>query len=108
MWLLWPQAGKKEPSVHTDSRFIQAALQHKTRGEDAAPQRDETHPNGPKQTSSPGITLASCCAFKGTLPRGISGARHPTAMVVIIPEEQTYRGEILHGGGGGGGQWAEE
>lgn len=48
-----------------------------------------------------GIALAYSCAFKtplcsiagqGTLPRGISGAHCPTAMVVIIPEEQTYWG----------------
>lgn len=29
---------------------------------------------------------------KATLPRGISGALHPTEMVVVIPEEQTHRG----------------
>lgn len=87
--------GRHRLQVHPRS----SAAQNQRRG--CTPQRDETHPNGPEETFSPGIALASCCAFKiplrslagqGTLPGGISGARCPTVMVVIIPEEQTYQG----------------
>lgn len=89
---------------------MQGSLKHNIRGEHAPPKEM----NCIQTMDSPGIALASY-AFKtplcsltgqGTLPRGISGAPHPTEMVVVIPEEQG-RG-ILHGGGGGGGQWAEE
>lgn len=89
--------GRKEAVLgHTCSRFIQGALKHNIRGEDAPPKEI----NCIQTMDSPGIALASY-AFKtplcsltgqGTLPRGISGALHPTEMVVVIPEEQTYRG----------------
>lgn len=85
--------GTQRLQVHPSS----SAAQNQQRG--CRSQRDVSLPSGPKQISSPGTTVASCCAFntplwsfagEGTLPRGISEARRPNVLVVIIPEEQTY------------------
>lgn len=106
--------GRKEGVLgHTGSRSIQGSLKHNIRGEDAPPKEI----NCIQTMDSAGIALASyafktpLCSFtgQGTLPRGISGALHPTGMVVVIPEEQG-RG-ILHGRGGGqraGERWSRE
>lgn len=90
--------GRKEGVPgHTGSRSIQGSLKHNIRGEDAPPKEI----NCIQTMDSPGIALASyafktplcCLTGQATLPRGISGALHPTEIVVVIPEEQTHTGE---------------
>lgn len=91
---------------HTGSRSIQGSLKHNIRGEDAPPKEI----NCTQTMDSPGIALASSalktplCSLtgQGALPRGISGALHPTVDGGCHSRGAGTPGRgILHSGGRG-------